>query len=136
MSATITKIEKIKIKSLMAQGFMPALSNLSSQDLPMKSSYWIGKSINKINSHIKDYDAARTKSLKKYAELDENGEIITTEGDQVKFKSDDTKAAFTKELEELQDQEVDVIKVSSEAILVAEAKIKPWVFSALDEIIY
>lgn len=144
MAAEITKVEKLKLETIANPQFMAAMSELAAFEMPARASYWIGKSITKLESHLLAYDKARIKSLKKYSELDKNGEMVTDEKTKgVKFKTPEDEAAFKKELEELRAEEVEVLKIAC-SVLVPEKgndsekdlKIKPWIFSALDALLY
>jgi len=133
----ITKKENMKLGSMANPEFMTALSKLSNMNIEAKTGYWVGKSLTKIKSHLKDYDETRVTALKKYCELDEKKELVVDENGGVKFKDDEAQEAFGKEIGELLLQEVEVLKVSSEAIFKdVKDPVTPAMLSSLDELLY
>jgi hypothetical protein len=142
--ADITKAEKLKFEAILKPEFMAAISELGSIDLPARNSYWVGKAITKLDAHLKAYEITRTKTLKKFTELDEAGEIKTDEKTKgVIFKTPEDEKTFKKELEELRNEEIEVLKIDVKALVPEKGneakdaqKIKPWIFSALDCLLY
>lgn len=98
-------MKKIKLSEASSKLFMESMQNVLELNIPAKLSYGLTKAMNNINSELKSFEASRQKSLKKYCELDENGEVVSLEDKQAKFKSDSDKDLFLKEIKDLEDVE-------------------------------
>jgi hypothetical protein len=132
-----TKKENVKLSVVMNPNFWNGLSIVNNNDdLPAKSTYWFGKAFNKISSLSEQFDKTRQKVILKYAELDAAGKPVVTEGNQVKFKDDAALAAFAKEISDLLEQEVEILKISKDALLKTDVKIKGSVLAAIDEMLF
>ena len=98
------------------------LNNLLKKPFPAKISYWISRFVSVIQSRSKEYFNTKQSLVKKYAELDEQGNVRALPDNRViwnKKKMDDG-AAFTKEFAELLAIEVDLklgpVKVNLEQL--------------------
>jgi hypothetical protein len=114
---------KVKLRELIDNSFLLALSDVCKQELSALQSWSLVKLQNKINEHILEYDKARNVSLKKFANLKEDGSFESDDKGQIEFKSDADKVSAIKEVEELLNQEVEVpdIKLSAIANLKVDA---------------
>ena len=94
---------KIKLKELLE--IRPALAKLLSQPMPVKTAYWVGKGVNKLNSEFQDFEDNRLQLIKSMGEsiLDKDGK----DTGQVQVKADNL-PEFNKALEELISIEVKV----------------------------
>lgn len=122
---------KIKLgeASLMKDG----LNELLEREIPAKVSYWLARFLEKVNKELTAMDKARMNLVNQYADKDKDGKPII-ENDQYKF-SDNNMAEFTKEFNELLDEEFDIdfkpIKIDS----LGDIKLKPITLVQLAKII-
>ena len=98
---------KIKLSDLTATE--QVIANLqTAPEKTVKQSYWIDRIVASIESDLSIYRKNILALQKKYAEVDENGELVTKEGEQLNFKEEKDKLGFFKEYAELLEQEADI----------------------------
>ena len=131
----IKKDATIKFSAITAPHFQMAIQKMSQVELPMRTAYWLKRSIDKISKHLEDFEKLRIERLKKFAKLDDKGELVTIDG-KADFKSLEDNEAFEKEIAELREQEIDVIKLSAEMITDCDAKVETSVLVSLDAILF
>lgn len=110
-----------------------ALRGLSQKQLPIKVSYFVAKNISKIENELKVYEKERQKLLDKYAEKDDNGNMVL-EGNNIKIEDTDN---WNKDIQELLDIEVDVKihKLKRDDLLNANIDITPNELISIDYMI-
>lgn len=131
--ANITPKTKLKLKVIMNQDFAWAMSQIMNCSVPAKASYWLSRIFKQVQSQQKHYDEARIKSLKKYANLNPDGEIEVDDKKNAIF-SDGKKEEFQKELEELLEEEVEITTMQF-ALLGDDVKMEPRLLFILDSVI-
>jgi hypothetical protein len=94
----------IKLKNGELQGVSMGLHDLSAKELPVKAAYWVAKIARKIESELRDFEAARMRLISKYGDKDDKG-FPLIEGNS--FKLADTEA-FNSEYAELADIDVEI----------------------------
>lgn len=133
----ITKKATMKLSALVDQGFSGGIFAFGALDFKAAQGYWIAKVVAKYISVTKQYDETRLACLKKYAEKNEQGETVFDDKGQAKFATPEARAAFEAELKELQAQEVEILKVSTDVITKnPDLVVKPNILAAIDEIFY
>jgi hypothetical protein len=85
-------------------GVLPILMR---EKLPAKISYWLSKLSGKVESELKHYDDIRLKTLKDFAEVDGNGNLILGQNNNAIFPDEESEKAFMKEIDELRAQTVE-----------------------------
>lgn len=80
------------------------------QKMPVKTSYWINKAVGKIEREYRDFEQERIKLLKRYWQLDENGQPKTNENG---YDLGENQEAFGKELIPLLNEETEEIQYPS-----------------------
>lgn len=136
-----TEVE-LTLGEIMDKEFSAAVNIMATTELPMKTSYWFSKIAKKLIQEQKNYHTVRIERLKKYAMLDEKGEIIPQEinedkdKEKAKFENDEKSAAFDKELAELKSQKIKVQTMPLSYLMDDETlKLTPGVLAHLDKII-
>jgi len=130
---------KVKLKGVTNRPFLMALKELSNMELWGRASFVVSDINSKVESYLEEYDSSRVKALKKYVKLDEKGEIVRDEKGNVIWNEPTSEATFIAELNDLLEQEVDLVKVSFEALIKTQKddfKIKSSILTALRDIIY
>lgn len=87
---------KLAIKDLINS--KEALQKLFSENLPVKTSYRLGRAIKHINSELKDFEDKRIELLKKY------GDVVD---DKISVKAENMES-FTKDINDLLQVELDL----------------------------
>lgn len=77
----------------------------SPQSYPVASGFFISLNATRVSEAATAAEKSRILLIEKYAEKDDNGKMITMENNQIKISDP---IAFSKELEELWDQEVHI----------------------------
>jgi hypothetical protein len=77
---------------------------LLEKDFTARTAYWMAKIIKKIETEAGAYFTQKQKLIEKYAAKDENGKIVSIEGDRIKLEDPQK---FKTELDELLAVEVD-----------------------------
>lgn len=81
------------------------LENIKNKSFPMKIGYWINKGISSAFREIEFYLSEKIKIINKYAEKDENNNLIKSDGDMVRIKDMNS---FNKEMIELMNIEIEL----------------------------
>jgi hypothetical protein len=132
----MTKTEKVKLSLITTPQVVTALSELSKIKLKAKISIHVSKALVQVQNQINDYEKVRVETLKKYANLNEANELIENEQGMVTFKDAEAAKAYNKEVSELLDQEVDVVKLSDKLLDDESAEIESWVLVAINPLFY
>lgn len=77
----------------------------------MRAALHIKKTTEAITSETEMYHKIRMDAIKKYAETNENGDVVSDENGNIKFKSQDNLQSFLKELKELSDTDIVIPKI-------------------------
>ena len=80
------------------------LNKVIDREIPIKTAYWLGRAATQIESEVRTFEAARMKAVKKYCELDEEGNPISEDDH---YKITDTEG-FNKEYQELLDEKFEI----------------------------
>jgi len=131
---TVVKKDKVRLDDIVTDNFILSLSSFADSELHATHNYWVGKAVAKVNSAIKQYDATRLATLKKYSQLKENGEIKFDERNQAIYKSEGDRDKFQAELRDLRQQEIEVLKISEE--VARKSKAKAIHIAGIDAILY
>ena len=86
---------------------MDIMQKLAGVSFNGKTAFKIARILKKLDDEIKTFNDTRTAIIKKYAEIDENGELVIDDNGNCKLKAD-TIADFNKELGELLDTTIEV----------------------------
>lgn len=89
---------KLKMAELLQMGASVAL--LANTRVPAKTAYSISKFVKKTNEELTEYEKVRIDCLKKYAELDEEGNVKVDESNNALFISDENKTSYIKEMDD------------------------------------
>ena len=84
------------------------LQVLAGKELPIKTAYWVGKTIPKLVKEFQEVEANRNKLCIKHSKKDANGEPMTKEENGNKVFDMVDPEAFNKELYELWSMEIEV----------------------------
>jgi hypothetical protein len=124
---------KVKLGQVVSGNFLMSLNKLSEQQVSALAAWSIAKIHKKASENVASYEEARTKAIKKYASLKEDGSVDSDEKGQVVFKSDEDKEAAIKDINELLNQEVTLpeLKLSS----LGDMKVDVGVIAALESVI-
>lgn len=121
-------MSKVTLQETIAPPFIEALNALLLIPFPARVSWKIGKIIRGIKKENDIYEQERLKALKKYAKLKKNGSIDFDDKKKAQFDTGKLEE-FTRDLEELQKQEIDIGTVPLS--LFGNIEIEPHVFAAL-----
>lgn len=103
----------MKLSKIIDPRFMPALRKLLPETLPLKTAFKLKGIVKKVDEAIENYEDLRKVALKKYAILDEKGELVVDDKGNAQFE-DGQLQKFVKELEGLVNVEIDFPKVKLE----------------------
>lgn len=98
----------MKIKSIVNPQFFHSLNKVVHSDLPVSLAWKLKGVIKYLDENKGSYEEMRKDLLKKHGELDDKGELKTTENGQVNFKDDKSRDAFIKDHEALLDQDLEL----------------------------
>jgi hypothetical protein len=98
----------MKLRELINQPFEVALRKLAQQKVPAVTAFKLAKLIKSLSEHKKLFDDTRLDLIKKYAVLDDKGEVKVDEQGNVEFSKEEDKVELQNQLEELLDQEIPV----------------------------
>jgi|GEM_PF-4572174 len=101
-------MEKVKVKNSFFETFrmnQGIINGILTKDFPVKTGYWIGRSIDKLNSESKVYFDQKDKIINKYSSKGEDGKPETDENGNLKFENFEE---FSKSLIELQQIEIEL----------------------------
>lgn len=101
----------MQLSQIMNPKFQELLNKLLTAEVPMKTAFKLRKIQKNIDEALKNYDTTRIESIKKFAELDEEGNIKADENGNATFASSEDRIKFSKELSELLSLEVDIDKI-------------------------
>lgn len=121
----------IKLELLELRAIMEGLNTIMTDHLPIKASYWVSKLAKKIDKEFGHSEEARMLLVKKYGELDENGNLIS-KGSQYNIKD---RLAFDKEFNDLMKTEIDLDFNKIPLSLFGDADVTPASLLALDKFI-
>lgn len=91
---------KITLKEATGSLFNEAISGVLQLSPPAKLSYNLTKIAKRLESEIALFNSERSKLLKKFCKLDNEGQLILNE-DKAEFLNQEASASFSKELEDL-----------------------------------
>lgn len=115
---------KFKLKEVVEAG--PALGKILNSVTDAKTSYWLGKTLNKLLSEIRDIEKARIKLVEKYGKKDIDGSTKVTK---------ENTEAFKKEYESFLEDEITIDMPKLKLEYLKDAKLSPVDMMALDKII-
>jgi len=115
---------KFKLKEVVEAG--PALGKILNSVTDAKTSYWLGKTLNKLLSEIRDIEKARIKLVEKYGKKENDGSIKVIE---------DNIDDFKKEYEAFLEDEITIDMPKLKLEYLKDAKLSPVDMMALDKII-
>jgi len=109
----MTQTKKIKIKNIeILTDLMPTLNELKSIKMPGKVVLKIVKSINALLEQMNSYDELRREVLNKYAEKDDNGEVLTEIVNNTlvyKFQDEEAKKKAEEEVMSVMNNEIEIL---------------------------
>lgn len=115
---------------------MNGLSNVQTAISP-KVNYNVSRNKKILIDEIKEYQDEITKLQKEYCELDENGELMVQDGNQVKFKSPEDNKTLNKAVAEINNTECELpirtIKLSDIAVSISQAEMDALEFMIEEE---
>lgn len=97
----------INVKILDLLNSVEILRKLSQQDFKAKTAWQVARLLKAAEGEIQSFGDTRMNLIMKYAEKDENGELIKDENDNVKLIPENV-ATFTTELNDLLETEVEI----------------------------
>jgi len=114
--------------------FQSGLQKLCSLPLPFKTSYWLGRTADFVDSHFKTWDRTRKKSIQKYGTpmADKPGEFEIAE------TNVEAIAAYRKELDEALDSEIELplsFRISLPEEISVQSQFSAFELIALDDLI-
>jgi len=122
----------IKLKNGELQGVSMGLNDLRAKELPVKVAYWVAKIARKIESELRDFEAARMRLIDKHGEKDDKGILLMDGGS---YKMIDMEA-FGAEYAELADIDVEIDCNTLPLDSFGDAAIKPQtMFLLMDKVI-
>ncbi len=124
--------KKIELREICTINFSEALNKLIEIPIPATSSWNLSKTIDKISEEQKRYNKIRMKTLKKFAKLDNNGEVSVDKEGHAKFKKG-KRVPFDKEIGKLLDKKIDIPMISM-SIFGKKTLIEPRILFALKKI--
>ena len=101
----------MKLSKMINPKFKDVLRKLVSEEMPIKTALKLKKISLTVEKSLSDYETVRLATIKKHAELDENGEPKSEEGNAV-FSSIEARLAFGKELSEVLDLDIEIENLS------------------------
>jgi hypothetical protein len=102
----------MKLSKALNPKFQELLAKLLVSEVPMKTAFKLKKVSKSLDDALKDYDSTRMQSIKKFADLDEDGNPKSDANNNAIFLTDESRMEFAKELSELLDVEIDFNKIS------------------------
>jgi hypothetical protein len=101
-------MKKIALNLIANPAFSTAFSKLTISDqLPAKVAYRVKKLTDVLQKELTRYDEVRQETIKKYSELDKDGNISSENG-RVKFKSNEAASEFTAEIDGVLKEEFEI----------------------------
>lgn len=101
----------MKLSTIINSNFTNAMSKIIRNDLPIKTAFKLKKIVSKLNEETARYNEVRQEYIKRYAELDSSGEVISENGIAV-FKDEESKNKFYSDLQDLLNMNIEVDKLS------------------------
>lgn len=98
----------MKFKDFVNPNFMPAFEKLATADLPVRVAYSISKTQKIIQEEFAKFNEMRAAIIKKWAEVDESGNVKLTEDRQGVIFPQENVEKFTEDFNELLDIEFTV----------------------------
>ncbi len=98
----------MKIKLFELSNILNSLNNISEISIPISLSYRLSKLCKKLIEEMKQYQESKNKLIKEYAEKDENDNIIINKKDDTINIKKDKLDMFQKEMEELNNIELEI----------------------------
>jgi hypothetical protein len=123
-------MEKIRLLELAA--IMEGLNESMLKDLPIKASYWISKLAKKVEKEFREFEEARMKLIKKYAQTDANMQLITKDN---RYQFGKNQEAFDTEFKELGNMEIELDVNKIPISLFGDSQVSPSVMYAIEQFI-
>ena len=101
----------MRLEKIVDSNFSAAMTRLVTNNIPIKAAFKLRKIVTRVDEELSRYHETRKEYLKKYAELDDDGNLVPNEAGGAKL-TDENSEAFLVELNELLQLEVDVGTVS------------------------
>lgn len=96
---------KVQLKDLLNS--TEALQKLSRQNLKARLAFQVARMLKAAEKEITDFNEVRTNLIKKYSEVDENGELIPDENGNIKISKENI-SAFNNEFNDLISSEIEI----------------------------
>jgi len=122
----------MKLARLLDDNLHLALAKLNAQTLPLKTAFALKGIQKKMQEELVKYEECRKEALQKYGKKDEAGNLVLGENNSVTF-DDEQRMEFIKELNELVNIEIEVGKISVDAL--GDAKISVEELMSLDGLV-
>lgn len=101
----------MKLSKALNPKFQELLGKLVIAEVPMKAAFKIKKISNDIDESVKGYEIARIEIIKKFAELNDEGDLKSDAQGNAIFISDESRMEFAQELSGLLNVDIGVNKV-------------------------
>ena len=111
-----------------------ALMLLAQMDLPRETAMHIRRLVRVVGPPAEDAQEERRKLLRLHAQLDERGQVVADEHDQVQFESDEKRSDYEEAHWELMELEADLEVRQLRASALPE-NVKPALLIALDDLL-
>ena len=111
-----------------------ALMLLAQMDLPRETAMHIRRLVRVVGPPAEDAQEERRKLLRLHAQLDERGQVVADEHDQVQFESDEKRSDYEEAHRELMELEADLEVRQLRASALPE-NVKPALLIALDDLL-
>ena len=96
---------KVQLKDLLNS--TEALQKLSRQNLKARLAFQVARMLKAAEKEITDFNEVRTNLIKKYSEVDENGELIPDENGNIKISKENINV-FNNEFNDLISSEIEI----------------------------
>jgi len=106
----------MKLAKAISPKFKELMIKLINAEVPMKTAVKIKKVSEFLDEKLTNYETARVDLIKKYADLDENGDIIVDSDNNATFSSQESRIEFAKELSELVSVDLEIKKIPIEEL--------------------
>lgn len=100
-----------KLAKIVNPKFQETLVKLSKSKIPLKTAYKLKNIIKIANEEFEKYESCRIEALRKWAEKDDNGEMIVDADKKIRIKNEKLEE-FSKELTELTNTEIQLDTIS------------------------
>lgn len=106
----------MKLARAISPKFKELMVKLINAEVPMKTALKIKKISEKIEGFLIVYETSRLETIKKFADLDENGEPKADENNNAIFSSQEARIEFAKELSEIVSVNIEIEKITIEEL--------------------